>query len=258
MTQRRVYMDLADQILAMINSAEFPPGTRLPPERELAVRLGVSRPMLREAIIALEVMGRVEVKVGSGVVVCKPRRGGSEWMRRVGPFELTQARAALESEAAAVAAPIITDAELEQLEETLRRMVAADGRDEAAAQAADREFHLGIARATQNEVMVGMIEQMWEIRVQSPECQRVYGLVCGEHTGQRQSEHQGIFDALRARDPDRARATMRGHFSRLLETLLTAVENEAIREVRVRLSESRARFLTSVPSASEEMALGAE
>jgi len=243
MSQRRIYMDLADQILAMIDGGEFPPGARLPPERELAARLGVSRPMLREAVIALEVMGRVEVKTGSGVMVCRPKRGGSEWMRHVGPFELTQARAGVESEAAAIAAAVITDEELERLDEILRRMVAADGVDESAAQAADREFHMGIARATRNEVLVGMIEQMWEIRAQSPECRRVYGLVCGEHSGQRQSEHQGIFDALRARDPDRARAAMRGHFSRLVETLLNAVESEAIREVRMRLSESRARFL---------------
>lgn len=245
MTSRRLYMDLSQQILALIESGEFPVGTRLPPERELAVRLGVSRPILREAIIALEVLGRVEVKTGSGVLVTRPRRNSNELVSGVGPFELTQARAALESEAASLAAPIITEEELRTLEGLLEQMSQADGVDEEAAQAFDREFHLTIARATQNQVIESMVEQLWVIRNASTECRRVYALVCGEHSGQRHDEHDGILSALKARDAEGARTAMRLHFSRLLEALLAAAENEAIRQVKLQLSESRTRFAIS-------------
>src|SRR5262249_12275012 len=69
----RLYRQIADQIVGLIESGEFPAGSRLPPERELAALLGVSRTSVREAIIALEISGRVEVRVGTGIFVTNPR-----------------------------------------------------------------------------------------------------------------------------------------------------------------------------------------
>ena len=66
---RRLYRQIADQLRVLIDGGEFPAGARLPPERDLAVQLGVSRPSVREALIALEVEGRVEVRMGSGIYV---------------------------------------------------------------------------------------------------------------------------------------------------------------------------------------------
>src|SRR5438552_16002203 len=66
---RRLYRQIADQIRGLIKSGEFPAGSRLPPERDLARQLGVSRPSVREALIALEVEGMVEVRIGSGIYV---------------------------------------------------------------------------------------------------------------------------------------------------------------------------------------------
>jgi len=80
---RRLYQQIADQIRDMIERGGFDAGTRLPPERDLAQQLGVSRPSLREALIALDVEGRVEVRSGSGVFVsavtlpCRASRLGS-------------------------------------------------------------------------------------------------------------------------------------------------------------------------------------
>src|ERR1044071_8733938 len=92
---RRLYRQIADQIRTLIRSREFPAGTRLPPERDLARQLGVSRPSVREALIALEVEGLVEVPIGSGIYVLGPRNDGEPATAvhaALGPFELLRAR----------------------------------------------------------------------------------------------------------------------------------------------------------------------
>src|SRR2546429_9738429 len=92
---RRLYRQIADQIRALIRSREFAAGARLPPERDLARQLGVSRPSVREALIALEVEGLVEVKIGSGLYVLGPRgnrQAGKPAPAAVGPFELLRPR----------------------------------------------------------------------------------------------------------------------------------------------------------------------
>src|SRR5437879_13724670 len=91
---RRLYRQIADQIRGLIRSGEFPAGSRLPPERDLAKQLGVSRPSVREALIALEVEGLVEVRIGSGiyVLVGASNEEGDEVQAASGPFELLRAR----------------------------------------------------------------------------------------------------------------------------------------------------------------------
>ena len=104
---RRLYRQIADQIRALIRSGEFPAGARLPPERDLAKQLGVSRPSVREALIALEVEGLVEVRIGSGIYVLAPAGAGdvpAAHGATAGPFELLRARYVIESECAALAA----------------------------------------------------------------------------------------------------------------------------------------------------------
>src|SRR6266568_9235541 len=100
---RRLYRQIADQIRTLIRSREFPAGARLPPERDLARQLGVSRPSVREALIALEVEGYVEVRVGSGVYVLgqRPADRTDTLPADSGPSELIRARWLIESECAA-------------------------------------------------------------------------------------------------------------------------------------------------------------
>src|SRR5947209_10437629 len=106
---RRLYRQIADQIRALIRSREFAAGARLPPERDLARQLGVSRPSVREALIALEVEGWVEVRTGAGVfvlerakkpIVTRKSVPATEW----GPLEVIRARRVIEGEIAALAA----------------------------------------------------------------------------------------------------------------------------------------------------------
>src|ERR1700682_6560915 len=90
---RRLYRQIADQMAALIEKGEYGPAQRLPPERDLAKQLGVSRPSVREALIALEVEGYVEVRVGSGVYVLGPRptARAEPLPAGSGPFELLHA-----------------------------------------------------------------------------------------------------------------------------------------------------------------------
>src|SRR6186713_1364801 len=104
---RRLYRQIADQIRELIRAGEFVAGARLPPERDLAKQLGVSRPSVREALIALEVEGLVEVRIGSGIYVQPGNEdAGAEKSHEAeaGPFELLRARYVIESECAALAA----------------------------------------------------------------------------------------------------------------------------------------------------------
>jgi GntR family transcriptional regulator, transcriptional repressor for pyruvate dehydrogenase complex len=90
---KRLYRQIAEQLRRLIAAGEYPLGSRLPPERDLAAQLGVSRPSVREALIALEVEGLVEVRMGSGIYVkaLDATRGGVE--AALGPFDIIRARA---------------------------------------------------------------------------------------------------------------------------------------------------------------------
>ncbi len=124
---RRLYRQIADQIRGLIGSGEFPAGSRLPPERDLARQLGVSRPSVREALIALEVEGLVEVRIGSGIYVMAPNvqavgKLAGEIHAEAGPFELLRARYVIESECAALAAKSARKTQLASIAEALDQM----------------------------------------------------------------------------------------------------------------------------------------
>ena len=110
---RRLYRKIADQISVLISAGEYTPGARLPPERDLAKQLGVSRPSVREALIALEVEGLLDVRVGSGIYVTDPANGASAHALQgdAGPFDVISARALIEGECAALAAKAASPAQ---------------------------------------------------------------------------------------------------------------------------------------------------
>ena len=105
---QRLYQQIAEQLRTLITAGEFTPGSRLPAERDLAKQLGVSRPSVREALIALEVEGWVEVRTGPGVYVQDrsntAARGNPIALNEWGPLELIRARRVLEGEIASLAA----------------------------------------------------------------------------------------------------------------------------------------------------------
>src|SRR6476469_5820346 len=119
---RRLYLQIADQIRSLIAAGEFPAGSRLPAERELAKRFGVSRPSLREALIALEVEGYVDVRPGSGIVVLTSNSATLDSTSEEGPLEVLRARRVIEGAVAAEAAREIKAKDIAALEEILLQM----------------------------------------------------------------------------------------------------------------------------------------
>lgn len=233
MASKRLFWGIVELIEASINSGDYSAGSRLPPERELASKFNVSRPTIREAIIALEVRGRVEVKTSSGVyVLASPNSKQS--LQKINAFEVTQARALVEGEVAALAATTITDDELDEMNQTLIDM--EEGKN---MEAADKTFHEIIANATRNEAMKNLVQSLWSLRASSIEVIQDYDSVCSKDNKKTIAEHKEIYTALKLRDATKARTAMHEHFNRLINTLFDAEETRALEEIKRKSSEQR-------------------
>ena len=239
MADRRLYRGIVDQILTSIDMGEFPAGGRLPPERELAERYCVSRPTIREAVIALEALERVKVKTGSGVYVLESSRGWNGIDLSISPFELTEARAMIEGETAALAAVMITGEQLGELELALHEMA-----DESTSvyENADKKFHRTISQASGNKMMEAVVDGLWHVRDGSPTVHRAYQSICDTDGKVRVAEHMEIFEALTVRDVAKARHAMHQHFSRIINKLIAAEEKEQVAAIQRKMTESRERF----------------
>lgn len=242
MANKRLFQSVAEQIAELIDQGAYPPGTRLPGERELAEKLGVSRVTIREAEIALQAVGRLEIKTGSGVYVSEKKPASIGALPQASAFEVTEARLMIEAESAALAAHNISEEGIAKLERLIEQMSSPD---EEAANVADEQFHLTIAEASNNAAMVHTVKSLWQMREGLPEVKATYEAVCVHDAASRTEEHRAIFDALKARDPGAARQAMREHFQRLLESMLEATERQALEEVQQRASRSRERFLAA-------------
>ena len=240
----RLYQDLARNLLEALASGLYPVGARLPAERELALKYNVSRPTVREAIIALEVQGLVEVKVGSGAYVL--RLPGKEDLPGfdISAFELTEARLMFEGEAAALAATQISDEEIAEIERLVVE-IARENNDPRGAEKADRAFHLAIARATRNGAVQDAIARLWDLRVTSPEAALLHEKARTANIKPVVDEHTAILEALRSHNPSGARAAMRNHLSQVIESLLFATEERQIAEARKAAQAKRDRYSRS-------------
>jgi DNA-binding FadR family transcriptional regulator len=215
---QRLYRQIAEQLRSLIASGEFQPGSRLPAERDLARQLGVSRPTVREALIALEVEDVVDVRTGSGIYVVQPgaraanaqaQYDPAEW----GPLELMRARELVEGEVAALAARNAKKAQVAAIAGALAQMheQAATG---VAPRAGDQAFHTAVAQACGNEVLRDTVHGYWQARS---------GLLferLGDHFENPPSwkaaliEHEAVLDAIRAHDPIAAKAAMQSHLKK--------------------------------------------
>lgn len=215
---QRLYRQIAEQLRSLIGTGEFAVGSRLPAERELAKQLGVSRPSVREALIALEVEHVIEVRTGSGIYVLKPRArpssrkktsGAAEW----GPLELMRARELVESEVAALAARHAKKTDLQLIGRALQQM-----RDEVAKglipRDGDEAFHNAIAQACGNDVLRDTVRGYWQAR-RGPLFERL-----GDYFEDQASwdaalvEHAAVLEAIRAHDAGAARSAMQRHLKK--------------------------------------------
>ncbi len=213
---RRLYRQIADQLAGLISDGEFPPGARLPAERELAAKLGVSRASVREAIISLEIGGLVEVRVGTGIFVNVPGGNGAAAYRDAGPgpFELLSARKLVEGEIAAVAAAHATEDDIAALRNTVERMETHID-DFSVREDTDREFHMRLAKATGNGSLESVVEGLWNQRAE------LWGRMQQHfHTSDLAQktvrDHAAIIKAVEAHDADAARKAMHRHLSRVV------------------------------------------
>lgn len=210
---QRLYRQISEQLRRLILAGEYPPGSRLPAERELALQLGVSRPSLREALIALEVEGYVEVRMGSGIYVCEPpksQRVDFDLSGEEGPLELIRARSMIEGEVAATAARKGRKANFDAIEEAIE-MMAAEADAGIKPIGADRLFHLRVAEATGNSVLVGVVARLFDLRLGPLFDQLHSHFDTPAVWAQAIAEHREILEALRAKDAARARAMMQRH-----------------------------------------------
>jgi GntR family transcriptional regulator, hexuronate regulon transcriptional repressor len=240
---RKLYQQVASTIMAAIMAGNYKPGQRLPSERDLAVAFKVSRPTIREAMIALEIRGLAESRQGSGIYVSdKPAAQVPPGDLDIGAFELTEARRLFEGEAAALAATTITDEQLQELEAIIAEMVDENARKQKG-EIADRRFHVAIARATRNTAITTVIENLWDMRYNSPLC--AYMLERARQVGvqPRISEHRKILAALRKHDSKGARKAMRDHLARVIDGLLAATETDAIEGARTKAVRNRREYL---------------
>ncbi|MCJ8508954.1 FadR family transcriptional regulator [Rhizobium lemnae] len=212
---RRLYRQVAEQIRALIEAGELKPGTRLPPERELAERFAVSRPTVREALIVLEVEGHIQIRMGSGVYISQKPQGSDE-LRQLedteGPLEILQARCLIESAIAEEAARRVTRAGLQRIDATLERMARSLDEPEVAL-GCDRDFHTAIADMIGNSALKHFTGLIYDSRM-SPYFTKLASYFEGPHTWKLAlEEHHIIRDALATGDPAAAREAMRSHLT---------------------------------------------
>ncbi|WP_176086304.1 FCD domain-containing protein [Martelella sp. HB161492] len=225
---KRRYQEVAEAIRAEVASSTLKPGDRLKTERQMAEEMGVSRSLVREAVITLELEGLVEVRKGSGIYLAEPAAepepevaADDSLTDDIGPFELLQARQLLESTIAAFAAEMVSMADIRRMREALDMEREAIEKNSDDGYAGDELFHRLIAEATQNSVMVDLLDELWAKRKKSRMWAQLHMRVFNSDYRRRWlSDHRAILQALQMKDPARARQAMWQHLQNVRETLM--------------------------------------
>lgn len=196
-------------------------GDRLPAERELARRFGVSRPTVREAILSLQMAGTLEVRKNSGAYVASLQEApevGS--LTGFGPFENLQARRMIEPQIAALAAQHATPLHLAAMAGTLADMRAEHARG-MEADAADHRFHILLAEASGNGVLVPIADQLWRGQIESGIWQEIHRHMPMElYRPTWLRDHEVIFRAVEERKPRSASLAMARHLANIHDALM--------------------------------------
>lgn len=220
-SSKRLYRQIADQLGELVRKGEFRPGDRLPSERDLSQQFNVSRPTVREALIALEIDGLIDVRVGLGVFINAAPAANSQSGTLVepGPFEVLSARVLVEGETAALAARDGSARDHGRIRETLQ-MMADEFRDRGAGLNADALFHQRIAEASGNSALVHLVNQLWSFRYSAMFRKLDEHFDTPERHESAIGEHRQLVEAIEKRDVAGARACMVAH----LDSVRTALE----------------------------------
>lgn len=227
---QRVYMHIADQIKDLIRRGVFPEGSQLPPERELAEQLEVSRASLREALSALQILGLVESRPGQGTFISTGASStllgmDSSWLYQdlESPFTILQARKAIEPSLAALAAQQRSEASLKHLQEILD-LVGDYPSEPRVFYEGDRNFHLAIAEATENPVLLRMMSIIHELMGQKLWLTLMMDstLATPGRLQQAVLEHLGVYKAIKAQDAASAATRMKEHLNMVEKLMIEA------------------------------------
>jgi len=223
---KKVYMKIVEQIRNLIKEGKLKPGDKLPPEQILAEKFGTSRPSVREALSALEILGITESRGGKGNFIMDNlgsplyEQRFKELEEEESPFELLEARKVLETEIVGLAAKKATQEDIDAMSESLNKMKGTMVNISRKMEF-DREFHINIARAAHNNLLffmmtylsdllkeklwINMMEKSWSI----PGRPQKY-----------LKEHTEIFNAVKNKDSEGARKRMYNHLAEVEKILL--------------------------------------
>lgn len=216
----RLYRQISNLLINCIKSGQFVPGEMIPSERDLSKQLGVSRSSIREALIALEITGWIEIRTGNGVYVSDPLppQLDTQIEEEFSLQSLIKARQIYEATNAELAALNGTDDQREKLAEINRELTQLNSNNQAFLKE-DKRFHLLISEMTGNEVLRDMMEYLWNkrdstrfVRLESHYAENDFPL-------EMNADHQAITDAILARDASAAKQAMQRHLQHVYDRL---------------------------------------
>jgi GntR family transcriptional regulator, transcriptional repressor for pyruvate dehydrogenase complex len=216
----RLYEQIVQQIEESILKGTLKSGDQLPAERELAQKFGVSRTAVREAVKALREKGLVEAYSGRGTFITsgtsQAMRQSLDWMMKVGQQDglayLAEMRGILEPEIAALAATRIEEQQIAAMRDAFEVMDRAR-EDPVAYIEADLDFHLALAEAAANPLILSLIDSI--VALLREQRMRIFYVEGGPERGQ--FHHKRILDAIEQHDAEKARAAMRAHLLQVRE-----------------------------------------
>jgi GntR family hexuronate regulon transcriptional repressor len=240
----RSYARVTAKLKERIASGEFAIGARLPPERELATFYEVSRPTIRETMIALETEGLVSVRPGSGVYVISMRsRLSRTFEKDIDLLELIQARCVMESEACILAATRISCEQLQRLKYAIDDMRVCHEKDDIIGfEYAERHFHLGIAEASGNAAVSIAIVTLWNIRPFKSQTGVLTSKILSVGGSNGFNRYEEVIDFLRLGNGNKASSTMKTYFNIIIDSILKDMESLAIDQARESIKAKRDRY----------------
>jgi GntR family transcriptional repressor for pyruvate dehydrogenase complex len=239
----RLYETVARRLVDDIRAGTYQLGDRLPGERDLSTSMSVGRAAVREALLALEVFGVIEVRLGSGAYVIWVPDGPGDPGYTISALELMEARVLIEGEAAALAATRISEEELAGLDRFIAMIAEGSYHgSECEGEGPDEAFHRLIGRATRNKALHSAIDNLWDLRSTAPECALLLVNARTNHVEPVVEEHRAIVAALRAGDAVAAREAMHAHLAQVMDYLHDALEEQRIAELRAEMDASRRHF----------------
>ncbi len=216
----RLYMAIGEELKDAIMNGDYPLNSKLPSEHHMCDIFNASRTVIREAIIMLEVEGFVEKVKGSGIYVIENKQVNSTQIRdEYAPFELLEARQQIESTICALAAKNITKADAIAMREAIEQEIE-DLEEDIYQGQGDYQFHMAIAKATKNPVLVATADNLWQLRKNNKMWEGLDNSISDKkYASDWINDHKLILAALIRRDEDKARQAMWDHMENVKNRL---------------------------------------